>query len=273
MLKKVLFVAGGVTIGVVGAPMIKQAIARLRPAATALSGQSAIAEGNMTNRAAAILSRRIDDEVARNILVLGGTEPLGTCILKQLIEARDTETYPAKIGAISALTQMPNGLVELENKIRIIQGDLHNADILDNALENQAVVIFNLHHNAAGSEGMQHMNKWIAERKETALKRLVLISSLDVNQEENTTPEVVDKRTNENLLRNGPFSMQDNSDYVIVRPGRLGSDEVKNVYKASESFIASDNTVSRGDVSHFIVNKVILGHVGDEFSKKTYHVV
>jgi len=226
--------------------------------------------------------------MALNILVLGATGPLGKCIVKQLIDAKVSQEYPATIGQVSVLARTPEKLLDMAKDVNVFQGDVLDSQVLHQALENQTIVIVTLggHKEPICSTSMQKMNEWAEEKKDGAwpLKRVIVVSSIGVNEsyEEcsfltkcfvNTfiRQPIADKCIQENLLRNGPFSKQKESDYVIVRPVGLGNEKVQLKYKVAVSGIGGGH-VTRGDVAHFIVNKLVPGHVGDEYSNKAYTV-
>jgi uncharacterized protein YbjT (DUF2867 family) len=226
-----------------------------------------------------------------NILVLGGTGPLGQCILKQLIQAKTKADFPIQINNITALVRSSDKLKPGDFPITIVEGNVLDADVLAKTLENQNIVIVSLGGRSGAdasicSQSQQLLNTWAENSQNvTALKRLIVVTSLGTNESYDECnlitkffvctvirKPIADKKIQEDLLREGPFSNSDTMDYVIVRPGGLGNDDVTNKYKAAPSGI-SGGMISRGDVAHFIVNQVVSGQKGDVYSNKAFQIV
>ncbi|CAK4689103.1 hypothetical protein LEN26_011339 [Aphanomyces euteiches] len=218
-----------------------------------------------------------------NVLVLGGTGPLGLCILSQLVEAKNKPDFPVKLDTITALVR-PASKAKISESVlsglRVIEGELVNVKTLKQALENQHIIVVSLGHGAICHESQELLNAHAA----APTHRIIVVTSLGTNESYDECNlltktfvstiirgEIGHKKIQEDLLRSGPFSTSETMDYVLVRPAGLGGADVTGTYTAAEHGI-SGGFVTRGNVAHFIVNELVPGKKGDKYSNKAYQV-
>ncbi|KAF0689043.1 Aste57867_19458 [Aphanomyces stellatus] len=218
-----------------------------------------------------------------NVLVLGGTGPLGLCILTQLVDAKNNADYSVKLDTITTIVR-PVSKSKIADDIaaglNIVEGDLLNANVLTEALKNQHVVILTVGHGSVCHESMALVNAYAS----APTHRLVVVTSLGTNESYDECSfftktlvstvlraEISHKKIQEDLLRSGPFSTSESMDYVLVRPAGLKGPEVTGQYTAAEHGI-SGGMVPRGDVAHFIVQELVPGKKGDKYSNKAIQI-
>ncbi|ETW07958.1 hypothetical protein H310_02344 [Aphanomyces invadans] len=220
-----------------------------------------------------------------NVLVLGGTGPLGLCILSQLVEAKHKPDFPVKLNTITAVVR-PESKKKVSDDVlaglRLIEGSLLNDATMTQALENQNVIIVTVGHGSVCHESMELLN---ARANVSPAHRIVVVTSLGTNESYDECnfftktlvstllrTEIGHKKIQEDLLRSGPYSTSETKDYVLVRPGGLTDSETTGVYTAAERGIAGGR-ITRGNVAHFIVNELVPGKKGDKYSNKTFQLV
>ncbi|RLO00762.1 hypothetical protein DYB28_008735 [Aphanomyces astaci] len=219
-----------------------------------------------------------------NVLVLGGTGPLGLCLLNQLVEAKTNPDFPAKLDVITAVVRPASkdkiGQDTLA-RVKVIEGNLLDETTLTQALDNQNVIIVAVGHGSVCHESQKLLN---AHAATSQAHRVVVVTSLGTNESYDECnfftktlvstvlrTEIGHKKIQEDLLRSGPFSSSDTKDFVLVRPAGLTGPEVTGVYTAAEHGVAGGR-ITRGNVAHFIVNELLSGKKGDKYSNKAFQL-
>jgi uncharacterized protein YbjT (DUF2867 family) len=200
------------------------------------------------------------------IAILGATGRTGNELVKQCLE---------KDYSLNILTRaLPPKGVPIDARITIVQGSSLEKDKLVELFGGCKVVIVTL----GGSKDVCSKSQPLINdaARSAGVERIIVITSLGCGESYNdasfVTKAVVyliskviaDKNVQEKTLSESGL------DYTIVRPGGLNNQPTSGVYRFSEKGI-SGGSVSRGDVAHFIVNKILPSP--KEFSKKAFSVV
>lgn len=199
-----------------------------------------------------------------NILIIGSTGKTGRELVKQGLERGHF---------ITAMARKPEKLKMVHPKLKIVQGDVLDPASLERSLKDQEAVLCALGHKKfliktnILSRGSSHL---ISAMQKQQLKRLICITSLGINDSRYRLglyytlfiiPFIIffyfrDKTKQERLI------MKSDLDWTIIRPGQLTNGKRREKYRHGSGLgnYLLTRTISRADVTHFMLEELSQGH-------------
>jgi len=193
-----------------------------------------------------------------NVLILGSTGPSGKEIIKKALE---------KGHAVTALARDPSKLDIKNDHLIVIKGDVLDANIFGNLLENKDAVISalglgkSLKSNDLISKAVDNL---LPAMKQRNIKRLVFISAFGVG-ETFKQASFIQKTVFKIFLRNlyadkqkaDDKIMQSELDWTLVYPVLLTNKPFSGSYKTGETLsMKGMPKLSRADLADFIVSQL-----------------
>lgn len=199
-----------------------------------------------------------------NILIMGGTGRVGSCIVRQALEDGHR---------VSVLVRNPEKLQIEDEHLTVIQGDALNQDAIKRAMHGADVVVSAL--NTDGGTTLSESMPLIIKAMETeGIRRIITIGTAGILQSR-VTPDVLRYQSSEskrkttraaeehekvyNLLR------ESNLDWTIVCPTYLPDGERLGNYRTETDFLPEGGSkISVPDTAEFAYGQIESG----EYIKK-----
>lgn len=192
------------------------------------------------------------------ILIFGATGGTGRFLVKQGLEKGYT---------ITAFVRDLNGLKIKHKNLSIIQGNVLNAEDVENAVKGQNVVISVLGNKASSalwkpntiiSDGVRNI---ISGMKKYKVKRLLFVASFGVNEEIFLPEKIVIKTVLKSIFADIPKQEQlikkSGLDWTLVHPARLVDTPGTGEYNMGEHLpLGLFSKISRADVADFLLKNV-----------------
>ena len=194
-----------------------------------------------------------------NILIIGATRGVGAQLLAQAL---------AKNHRVTVLARDPAHIQKNDTKLRVLQGDILDADAVNAAVEGQHAVCITIGRGPTRkpvslfSEGTKNL---IAAMKRLSVSKLICVTGIGAGDSKGHGGFLYDKIVNPLLLMTTyedkdiqEFLVRDSKlEWVIVRPGFLTNGPRTEKYKALTDLQGvKAGKISRADVAHFILTQL-----------------
>lgn len=194
-----------------------------------------------------------------NILIVGATRGIGRQLLEQALTSGDT---------VTALVRNPQRLATQRERLRIIKGDILDADSVALAMAGQDAVCCTIGVKVPWirvtvfSEGTKNL---LQAMKKTGVKRLICVTGIGAGDSKGHggflydyifLPTLLrtiytDKDRQESLIK------ASNVDWTIVRPGFLTNGPLTEHYRILTNMTGvTAGKISRADVAHFMLKEL-----------------
>jgi putative NADH-flavin reductase len=198
-------------------------------------------------------------EKVMNILIVGATRGIG----RQLLEQALTSGH-----SVTALVRNPQKLATQRERLRIIKGDILDADSVALAMAGQDAVCCSIGVKVPWirvtvfSEGTKNL---LQAMKKTQVKRLICVTGIGAGDSKGhggflydyifllllLKPIYADKDRQESLINASDV------DWTIVRPGFLTNGPLTENYRILTNMTGvTAGRISRADVAHFILKEL-----------------
>jgi len=198
-----------------------------------------------------------------NVLVFGASGQTGRAVVREAL---------ARGHSVSAFVRDPAKLLVGHSALRVIRGDVGDAEAVAQAVPGHDAVVSTLGvgsplaHDDAVIDGVKHI---LAAMQATSLRRLIYQSFIGVRESRAAVGfilrfiaplplrhEIADHETKEALIKASGI------DWTIVRPPKLTNGPRSSGYRAGEdlSTWVPIPMLSRADVAHFIVGEFEAPH-------------
>ncbi len=194
-----------------------------------------------------------------NILIIGATRGIGAQLLDQLL---------SKHHRITVLARDPASVGRTDDHLRLLRGDILDADALDRAVEGQQAVCLTIGRGPTRkpvslfSQGTENV---IDAMKRHSVRKLVCVTGVGAGDSRGHGGFLYDKIFNPLLLKTiyedkdvqEALVRDSQLDWVIVRPGFLTNGPRTERYRAlTELEGVKAGKISRADVAHFILTQL-----------------
>ncbi len=194
-----------------------------------------------------------------NIIIFGASGNTGQALVRQALAESHT---------VTAFVRHPEKLKVTHEKLTIIQGDVKDYAVVENAIKNQDAVLSALgvskplQRDPVVIEGISNI---IKAMERTHVKRLIYLSFLAVNQGREEAGfvikhiisrivrnEIADHEEKEQMILGSPLA------WTIVRPPKLTNRAGKGLYRSGETIKPKSilPTLSRADVADFMLKQL-----------------
>ena len=194
-----------------------------------------------------------------NILIIGATRGIGAALLDQALSADHR---------VTVLVRRPAGVESTSEHLRILSGDILDADTVHTAVEGQQAVCITIGCRPTRkpvslfSRGTENV---IAAMKRRSVSKLICVTGIGAGDSKNHGGFFYDKVFNPLLLktiyedknRQEALVQNSNLEWVIVRPGFLTNGPLTGTYRALTALEGvKAGKISRADVAHFILTEI-----------------
>ncbi len=194
-----------------------------------------------------------------NILIIGATRGIGAQLLDQAL---------ASSHQVTALARNPAGIKRTDVNLRILGGDIMDADAVTLAVEGQQAVCVTVGCGPTRkpvslfSEGIRNV---IAAMQQHSVSKLICVTGIGAGDSRGHGGFFYDRLINPLLLktiyedkdRQEALVRDCQLDWVIVRPGFLTNGPLTQKYRIlTELQGVRAGKISRADVAHFILSQL-----------------
>lgn len=194
-----------------------------------------------------------------NILIVGATRGIGRQLLEQAL---------ASGHAVTALARNPQRIATRHERLRILKGDILDADSVARAMAGQDAVCCTIgvrtpwEQPAVFSEGTGNL---LQAMKNTGVRRLLCVTGIGAGNSKGHGGFLYD-RIFYPLLLSGVYADKDRQeslivasdvDWTIVRPGFLTNGPLTGNYRTPTDMTGiTAGRISRADVAHFMLQEL-----------------
>ena len=194
-----------------------------------------------------------------NILIVGATRGIGRQVLEQALASGDS---------VTAVVRDPQRLATRHERLRVVKGDILDANSVAVAMAGQNAVCCSIGVKAPWptitvfSEGTKNL---LRAMKQAGVRRLICVTGIGAGDSRGhggffydrvfyplvAWPIYADKDRQESLIRASDV------DWTIVRPGFLTNGPLTKSYRALTNLTGvTAGWISRADVAHFILTEL-----------------
>jgi len=193
------------------------------------------------------------------VLIIGATRGIGLKLLEQAFDRGHT---------VTALVRKPQRLKKIDEKVKVIKGDILDRVSVEAAMEDQDAVCCCIGIGPTRkpvtvfSEGMKNV---VSSMKMHGVKKLISVTGIGAGDSRNHGGFLYDKIFNPLFLktiyedkdREEALIKKSEVDWIIVRPGFLTNGPVTEDYRIITDLRGvKAGKISRADVAHFILEQL-----------------
>ena len=194
-----------------------------------------------------------------NILIIGATRGIGAKLLDQALSMKNE---------VTVLARNPAGVERKNDLLRMVGGDILDADAVDSAAEGQDAVCVTIGRGPTRkpvtmfSEGTRNV---IAAMERHSISKLLCVTGIGAGDSKGHGGFLYDKIINPLLLKTiyedkeiqERLVMESSLEWVIVRPGFLTNGPRTEKYRALTKLKGvTAGKISRADVAHYILSQL-----------------
>ena len=194
-----------------------------------------------------------------NILIIGATRGIGAQLLDQAL---------AKNHHVTVVARDPTRIQKNDNHLRVLRGDILDADAVDSAAEGQHSVCITIGRGPTRkpvslfSEGTKNV---IAAMKRHSVSKLICVTGIGAGDSKGHGGFLYNKISNPLLLKTiyeekeiqEALVRDTQLEWMIVRPGFLTNGPRTERYRAlTDLQDVKARKISRADVAHFILTQL-----------------
>lgn len=194
-----------------------------------------------------------------NLLIVGATRGIGRRLLEQALASGHT---------VTALVREPRRLATQQERLRVVKGDILDADSVNTAMAGQDAVCCTIGVKAPWpeptvfSEGTRNL---LEAMKKTGVRRLICVTGIGAGDSRGHGGFLYDKIFYPLLLksvyadkdRQEALIKASNVDWTLVRPGFLTNGPATKNYRALTDLTGvTASWISRADVAHFMLGEL-----------------
>lgn len=195
-----------------------------------------------------------------NILIIGATRGIGAELLDQALSMENH---------VTVLARNPAGVERKHDLLRIVGGDILDADAVDSAVEGQDAVCVTIGRGPTRkpvtmfSEGTRNV---IAAMKRHSISKLLCVTGIGAGDSKGHGGFLYDKIINPLLLKTiyedkeiqEKLVRESSLEWVIVRPGFLTNGPRTEKYRATTELKGvTAGKISRADVAHYVLTQLV----------------
>ena len=194
-----------------------------------------------------------------NMVIIGATRGIGAELLDQALQNENDVTVMAR---------NPSAIVKYDDHLRLLQGDIYDADAVDAAIKDQQAVCVTIGRGptrkpvSVFSEGIKNV---IATMKHYSVKELICVTGIGAGDSKGHGGFLYDKIVQPILLQSiyedkniqEELVKESGLEWVIVRPGFLTNGPLTEKYRVLTDLKGvKAGKISRSDVAHFILKQL-----------------
>ena len=193
------------------------------------------------------------------MVIIGATRGIGAKLLDQALQ-NDND--------VTVLARNPSDIEKDDDRLRVLQGDINDADTVDEAIKGQQAVCVTIGRGPTRkpvslfSEGTKNV---IAAMMHYSVKELICVTGIGAGDSKGHGGFLYDKIVHPILLKTiyedkniqEDLVKESGLEWVIVRPGFLTNGPLSGKYRVLTDLIGvKAGKISRADVAHFILTQL-----------------
>ena len=194
-----------------------------------------------------------------DMAIIGATRGIGAELLDQALQNEN---------GVTVLARNPSAIEKDDDHLRILQGDINDADVVDAAIKGQQAVCVTIGRGptrkpvSVFSEGIKNV---IAAMMHYSVKELICVTGIGAGESKGHGGFFYDKIVQPVLLKTiyedkniqEKLVKESGLEWVIVRPGFLTNGPLTEKYRVLTDLKGvKAGKISRADVAHFILKQL-----------------
>ena len=193
------------------------------------------------------------------MVIIGATRGIGAKLLDQALQ-NDND--------VTVLARNPSDIEKDDDRLRVLQGDINDADTVDEAIKGQQAVCVTIGRGPTRkpvslfSEGTKNV---IAAMMHYSVRKLICVTGIGAGDSKGHGGFLYDKIVHPILLKTiyedkniqEDLVKESGLEWVIVRPGFLTNGPLSGKYRVLTDLLGvKAGKISRADVAHFILTQL-----------------